>query len=40
MAAAGVEIIGIALPKPEALERQTKRIGGALRIRCLMALTL
>jgi hypothetical protein len=38
MAAAGVEIIGIALPKPKALRRQAECIGCDLRERGLVAL--
>ena len=40
MPAAGVEIIRIALPKPEALQRQAKRIGPDLGERGLVALTV
>ena len=40
MAAAGVEIIGIALPKPKALQRQAKRVGRDLGVRGLMALAV
>ena len=40
MPAAGVEIIGIALSKPEARERQAKRIGRDLGERGLVALTV
>ena len=40
MPAAAVEIVGIALPKPEALERQAKRIGRDLRVSRLVALAV
>ena len=40
MPAAGVEIVRIALPKPEALERQAKRIGRDLGKCRLVALTV
>src|SRR4029453_1671974 len=40
MPATGVEIIGIALPEPEALCRQTKRIGRDLGERGLVALAV
>ena len=40
MAAAGVEIVGIALPELKALQRQAKRIGRDLRVCRLVALAV
>src|SRR5689334_2352684 len=40
MAATAGEIVGVALPECEAVERQAKRIGGDLRVSCLVALAV
>ena len=40
MAAAGIEIVGIALPEPEALRRQAERVGRDLRECRLVALAV